>query len=137
MRIATASPTHYHRFGPTSARTACLALGPASEPYSAPSAPHPICAPAQELLGRVVDALGTPIDGQGPINAKQRRRVELKAPGIIPRQSVHEPMTTGLKARARGGPEAPRISPRPIRGLRSCGARAAPHKRRPSSAGRE
>merc|ERR1712157_368500 len=51
-----------------------------------------------ELLGRVVDALGTPIDGQGPINAKQRRRVELKAPGIIPRQSVHEPMTTGLKA---------------------------------------
>merc|ERR1712056_107477 len=50
------------------------------------------------LLGRVVDALGTPIDGQGPIATKQRRRVELKAPGIIPRQSVHEPMTTGLKA---------------------------------------
>merc|ERR1712007_414656 len=51
-----------------------------------------------ELLGRVVDALGTPIDGQGPLGAKERRRVELKAPGIIPRQSVHEPMTTGLKA---------------------------------------
>merc|ERR1719221_649080 len=51
-----------------------------------------------ELLGRVVDALGTPIDGQGPIAATERRRVELKAPGIIPRQSVHEPMTTGLKA---------------------------------------
>merc|ERR1712157_484482 len=51
-----------------------------------------------ELLGRVVDALGTPIDGQGPIQTKLRRRVELKAPGIIPRQSVHEPMTTGLKA---------------------------------------
>merc|ERR1719420_777406 len=51
-----------------------------------------------ELLGRVVDALGTPIDGAGPINTKERRRVELKAPGIIPRQSVHEPMTTGLKA---------------------------------------
>merc|ERR1719437_273174 len=51
-----------------------------------------------ELLGRVVDALGTPIDGQGPVNTKSRRRVELKAPGIIPRQSVHEPMTTGLKA---------------------------------------
>ena len=52
----------------------------------------------EELLGRVVDALGTPTDGLGPINAKLRRRVELKAPGIIPRQSVHEPMTTGLKA---------------------------------------
>merc|ERR1712078_169007 len=52
----------------------------------------------QELLGRVVDALGMPIDGQGPIKTAERRRVELKAPGIIPRQSVHEPMTTGLKA---------------------------------------
>merc|ERR1719424_2057180 len=51
-----------------------------------------------ELLGRVVDALGEPIDGLGPILTKERRRVELKAPGIIPRQSVHEPMTTGLKA---------------------------------------
>merc|ERR1712241_903760 len=52
----------------------------------------------QGLLGRVVDALGMPIDGQGPIATTERRRVELKAPGIIPRQSVHEPMTTGLKA---------------------------------------
>merc|ERR1719220_2641338 len=52
----------------------------------------------EELLGRVVDALGAPIDGQGPIATNERRRVELKAPGIIPRQSVHEPMTTGLKA---------------------------------------
>eukprot|EP00971_Amphidinium_carterae_P230475 4574111-Amphidinium_carterae.1 len=51
-----------------------------------------------ELLGRVVDALGVPIDGAGPITSKERRRVELKAPGIIPRQSVHEPMTTGIKA---------------------------------------
>jgi proton translocating ATP synthase F1 alpha subunit len=51
-----------------------------------------------ELLGRVVDALGVPIDGKGPINTTVRRRVELKAPGIIPRQSVHEPMATGLKA---------------------------------------
>merc|ERR1719232_1325799 len=51
-----------------------------------------------ELLGRVVDALGTPIDGLGAIATNERRRVELKAPGIIPRQSVHEPMTTGLKA---------------------------------------
>merc|ERR1712087_587736 len=51
-----------------------------------------------ELLGRVVDALGNAIDGAGPIGTEERRRVELKAPGIIPRQSVHEPMTTGLKA---------------------------------------
>ncbi|AQX21941.1 ATP synthase F1 subcomplex alpha subunit [Bartonella sp. CDC_skunk] len=49
------------------------------------------------LLGRVVDALGNPIDGKGPIKAKERRRVDVKAPGIIPRQSVHEPMSTGLK----------------------------------------
>ena len=51
-----------------------------------------------ELLGRVVDALGNPIDGKGPINAAQRSRVDVKAPGIIPRKSVHEPMSTGLKA---------------------------------------
>ncbi len=50
------------------------------------------------LLGRVVDALGNPIDGKGPIEATERRRVEVKAPGIIPRKSVHEPMQTGLKA---------------------------------------
>merc|ERR1711937_779842 len=50
------------------------------------------------VLGRVLDALGNPIDGAGPLQANERRRVELKAPGIIPRQSVHEPMTTGLKA---------------------------------------
>ena len=52
----------------------------------------------KELLGRVVDALGNPIDGKGPINASQRARVDVKAPGIIPRKSVHEPMATGLKA---------------------------------------
>lgn len=51
-----------------------------------------------ELLGRVVDALGNPIDGKGPINAKLRRRSEEMAPGIIPRQSVHEAMQTGIKA---------------------------------------
>jgi F-type H+/Na+-transporting ATPase subunit alpha len=51
-----------------------------------------------ELLGRVVDGLGNPIDGKGPINAKRRARVDVKAPGIIPRKSVHEPMSTGLKA---------------------------------------
>jgi proton translocating ATP synthase F1 alpha subunit len=51
-----------------------------------------------ELLGRVVDPLGNPLDGKGPINAKKRSRVEVKAPGIIPRESVSEPMMTGLKA---------------------------------------
>jgi len=50
------------------------------------------------LLGRVVDGLGNPIDGKGPIEAAERRRVEVKAPGIIPRKSVNEPMQTGLKA---------------------------------------
>jgi len=50
------------------------------------------------LLGRVVDALGNPLDGKGPITATERRRVDVKAPGIIPRRSVHEPMATGLKA---------------------------------------
>jgi len=50
------------------------------------------------LLGRVVDALGNPIDGKGPIKADKRERVDVKAPGIIPRKSVHEPMATGLKA---------------------------------------
>ena len=52
----------------------------------------------KELLGRVVDPLGNPIDGKGPIAAKQRGRVEVKAPGIMPRKGVHEPMQTGLKA---------------------------------------
>jgi F-type H+-transporting ATPase subunit alpha len=50
------------------------------------------------LLGRVVDALGEPIDGKGPIKAERKARVDVKAPGIIPRKSVHEPMATGLKA---------------------------------------
>ena len=52
----------------------------------------------KELLGRVVDALGNPIDGKGPITAAKRARVDIKAPGIIPRKSVSEPMATGLKA---------------------------------------
>ncbi|XP_003214556.1 ATP synthase subunit alpha, mitochondrial [Anolis carolinensis] len=52
----------------------------------------------EELLGRVVDALGNAIDGKGPIASKTRRRVGLKAPGIIPRISVREPMQTGIKA---------------------------------------
>ena len=52
----------------------------------------------KELLGRVVDALGEPIDGKGPLKAKERRRADVKAPGIMPRKSVHEPMQTGLKA---------------------------------------
>ena len=50
------------------------------------------------LLGRVVDPLGNPLDGKGPIEATERRRVEVKAPSIIPRRSVHEPVQTGLKA---------------------------------------
>ncbi|KAJ1647794.1 Alpha subunit of the F1 sector of mitochondrial F1F0 ATP synthase [Dispira simplex] len=52
----------------------------------------------EALLGRVVDALGNPIDGKGPIKASARQRVQVKAPGIIPRQSVHEPMQTGIKS---------------------------------------
>lgn len=52
----------------------------------------------KELLGRVVDPLGNPLDGKGPINASENRKVDVKAPGIIPRKSVHEPMQTGLKA---------------------------------------
>jgi F-type H+-transporting ATPase subunit alpha len=50
------------------------------------------------MLGRVFDALGNPIDGLGPVKTTQRKRVEIKAPGIIPRKSVNEPMQTGLKA---------------------------------------
>ncbi|HUS95717.1 MAG TPA: F0F1 ATP synthase subunit alpha [Hyphomicrobiaceae bacterium] len=50
------------------------------------------------LLGRVVDGLGNPIDGKGPIESTERRRVDVKAPGILPRKSVNEPMSTGLKA---------------------------------------
>ena len=50
------------------------------------------------LLGRVVDALGNPIDGKGPIKSDTKSRVDVKAPGIIPRKSVHEPMATGLKS---------------------------------------
>jgi F-type H+-transporting ATPase subunit alpha len=52
----------------------------------------------KELVGRVVNALGEPIDGRGPIDAKVRRRIELKAPGIVARQPVKEPLQTGLKA---------------------------------------
>ena len=51
-----------------------------------------------ELLGRVVDGLGNPIDGKGPVNTKERSVADVKAPGIIPRKSVHEPMATGLKS---------------------------------------
>ncbi|MCW5655985.1 MAG: F0F1 ATP synthase subunit alpha, partial [Hydrogenophaga sp.] len=50
------------------------------------------------LLGRVVNALGQPIDGKGPLETKERRRIEIKAPGIIGRQPVKEPLQTGLKA---------------------------------------
>jgi F-type H+-transporting ATPase subunit alpha len=50
------------------------------------------------LIGRVVDALGVPIDGKGPLNTTETRKIEVKAPGIISRKSVHEPMQTGIKA---------------------------------------
>src|SRR4029079_11259463 len=50
------------------------------------------------LLGRVVDALGNPIDGKGPLTNVEKKRVEVKAPGIIPRKSVHEPVQTGIKS---------------------------------------
>ena len=50
------------------------------------------------LLGRVVDGLGDPIDGKGPLKNVKKQRVEIKAPGIMPRKSVHEPMQTGIKA---------------------------------------
>ena len=50
------------------------------------------------LLGRVVDGLGSPIDGKGPIESSELKRVDVKAPGILPRKSVHEPMATGLKS---------------------------------------
>jgi F-type H+-transporting ATPase subunit alpha len=52
----------------------------------------------KELIGRVVDALGEPIDGRGPINSKETRRIEIKAPGIVARQPVKEPLQTGIKA---------------------------------------
>ncbi|KAM0262345.1 hypothetical protein ACHAQJ_001814 [Trichoderma viride] len=52
----------------------------------------------RELLGRVIDALGNPIDGKGPLNTKERRRAQLKAPGILPRKSVNQPVQTGLKS---------------------------------------
>lgn len=50
------------------------------------------------MLGRVVDALGNPIDGKGPIKTTERRRAQIKAPGILPRQSVNQPVQTGLKS---------------------------------------
>ena len=56
------------------------------------------CQLVKHFLGRVVDGLGNPIDGKGPLNDVKYRRAELKAPGIIPRKSVHEPMQTGIKA---------------------------------------
>jgi F-type H+-transporting ATPase subunit alpha len=51
-----------------------------------------------EMLGRVIDALGNPIDGKGPIKTTERRRAQLKAPGILPRKSVNEPVQTGFKS---------------------------------------
>jgi F-type H+-transporting ATPase subunit alpha len=74
--------THMIREGDTVKRTGRIAEVPVGK----------------ELVGRVVDALGQPIDGRGAINAKESRRIELKAPGIVARQPVKEPLQTGLKA---------------------------------------
>src|SRR3990167_3367461 len=63
-------------------RTGCIAEVPVGE----------------TLIGRVVNALGEPVDGLGPIEAKSTRRIEIKAPGIVKRKSVHQPLQTGLKA---------------------------------------
>ncbi len=52
----------------------------------------------KELLGRVLDGLGTPIDGKGDLNTSEKRMIDVKAPGIMPRKSVHEPLQTGIKA---------------------------------------
>lgn len=78
-RIASLTSTSYGSFSP-------LSLIPLPDVPVGPG-----------LLGRVLDALGNPIDGKGPINATERRRTSLKAPGILPRRSVNQPMQTGLK----------------------------------------
>ncbi|HMY21866.1 MAG TPA: F0F1 ATP synthase subunit alpha, partial [Polyangium sp.] len=52
----------------------------------------------EEVIGRVLDAIGNPIDGKGPLTTKERRRVESPAPNVLARKSVHEPLMTGLKA---------------------------------------
>jgi len=68
-------------------------------PHHSRSQPSQVDVPVgPELLGRVVDALGNPIDGKGPLNTKEKRRAQLKAPGILPRQSVNQPVQTGLKS---------------------------------------
>jgi len=80
--IAVMGETHHVREGDLVRRTGRIIEVPVGE----------------AMVGRVVDALGNPIDGKGPIEGAERKRVEVKAPGIIPRKSVHEPMQTGLKA---------------------------------------
>ena len=64
----------------------------------------------KQLLGRVVDALGEPIDGKGPIQSEERRRVDVKAPGIIPRQSVHEPSSSPFQFPLSCGPPVTKIA---------------------------
>ena len=80
--IAVMGETHHVREGDIVRRTGRILEVPVGE----------------ELVGRVVDALGNPIDGKGAIEARESRRVELKAPGIVARKSVHEPLQTGIKA---------------------------------------
>ena len=80
------------------------------------------------LLGRVVDGLGTPIDGKGPLVNVERGRVEVKAPGIIPRKSVHEPMQTGPQGDRRADPDRPREQRELIIGDRSDGQDGRDHR---------
>src|ERR1700687_252216 len=80
--IALMGPQDHLREGDTAKRTGRIADVPVG----------------MEMVGRVVNALGEPIDGKGPIGAKQRRKIEVKAPGIVARESVKEPLQTGLKA---------------------------------------
>ena len=80
--VAIMGPYHDIREGDTVKRTRRIADVPVGD----------------ALLGRVVNALGEPIDGKGEINSKERRQIEIKAPGIVARQSVHEPLQTGIKA---------------------------------------
>jgi F-type H+-transporting ATPase subunit alpha len=80
--IAVMGETHHIKEGDTVRRTGRIIEVPVGE----------------ALVGRVVDALGNPVDGKGAIEAKESRRVELKAPGIVKRKSVHEPLQTGIKA---------------------------------------
>ena len=88
----------------------------------------------EAVLGRVVDAVGEPLDGKGPIDAKESRRVEMVAPGVIARKSVHEPCYTGLKAVDAMTPVG-RGQRELIIGDRQIGKTAIAHRRHPGTEG--